>query len=77
MCVYIFPSAPTPCCMHALNVAINQVAFASAAACVVVAAYVVVVVVLACCCCCCLCLLFTLCQQGQRRLLHVAQQPKN
>lgn len=76
MCVYIFPSAPTPCCMHALNVAINQVAFATAAACVVVAAY-VVVVVLACCCCCCLCLLFTLCQQGQRRLLHVAQQPKN
>lgn len=67
MCVYIFPS----CCMHALNVAINQVAFATAAARIVVtAAYVVVV---ACCCC----LLFTLCQQGQRRLLHVAQQAKN
>lgn len=71
MCVYVFPS----CCMHALNVAINQVAFATAAASayvvVVTAAYVIVVV--ACCCC----LLFTLCQQGQRRLLHVAQQAKN
>lgn len=70
MCVCIFSS----CCMHALNVAINQVAFATAAASVVVltAAYVFVVVRVCCCC-----LLFTLCQQGQRRLLHVAQQAKN